>query len=109
MRRKQAFKGDMMFSYKIFKQGDDILLAISDSNIIGKTLREKELEIRVNEDFYSEKICDGEKAVELINDATIVNAIGEYIIDLMVKEKLIEKENILKIGGVPHAQIIKIK
>jgi hypothetical protein len=99
----------MMFSYKIFKQGDDILLAISDSNIIGKTLREKELEIRINEDFYSEKICNDKEASVLIKNATIVNAIGEDIINLLLNEKFIEKENILKIGGVPHAQIITIK
>jgi len=109
MRCKQAFKVDMMFSYKLFRQGNDILLAISDSDIIGKTLREKDLEIRVNEDFYSEKSCDNKEASNLIRDATIVNAIGENIINMMLDKKIIEKENIMKIDGVPHAQVIKIK
>jgi len=109
MRCKQAFKGDIVFSYKIFKQGDDTLLAISDSNIVGKTLKEKDIEMKVSEEFYSEEFCDDERALALIKNSTIVNAIGESIINLMLKEKLIEKENILKINGVPHAQIITIK
>ena len=109
MRRKQTFKGGIMFSYRIFKQADDILLAISDSNIVGEILKEKDLEMKVSEDFYSEKFCDDNKAITLIKNSTIVNAIGKNIINLMLKEKLIEKENILKINGVPHAQIITIK
>jgi len=98
-----------MFSYKVFKQDDDILLAISDSNIVGKTLQEKDIKIKVSEDFYSEKSCDDNEATILIKRATIVNAIGKNIINLMIKGKFIEKENILKINGVPHAQIITIK
>jgi hypothetical protein len=98
-----------MFSYKIFRQGDNILLAISDSNIIGKTFRKNNVEISVSEDFYSDRFCDEKKVTDLIKNATIVNAIGKDIINLMLKEKFIEKENILEIDGVPHAQIITLK
>ena len=65
--------------------------------------------MKVSEEFYSEEFCDDERALDLIKNSTIVNAIGESIINLMLKENLIEKENILKINGVPHVQIITIR
>ena len=97
-----------MFSYKIFKQGNDILLAISDPDIIGKTLRKDDVEVEISEAFYSGESCDEAAAIELIQKATIVNAIGKDVITLMLKEKFIEKDKIMEIEGVPHAQIITV-
>ncbi len=99
----------MMFSYRLFKQGNDVLLAISDSAIIGKTLRKDDVEIEVSEAFYSGESCDETAAIELIQKATIVNAIGKEVINLMLKKRFIEKDKIMEIEGVPHAQIITIR
>ena len=98
-----------MFSYKIFRQGNDILLAISDPDIIGKKLQKDDIEIEVSEAFYSGESCDEAAAIELIQKATIVNAIGKDVIDLMLKNRFIEKDKIMEIEGVPHAQIITIR
>lgn len=97
-----------MFSYRVFRD-EDILLAISDKDVLGKRFEENELVLDVSESFYSENECDESKAVELIKDATIVNAVGEKIISLMVREKLIDGSKIIRIGGIPHAQIVAIK
>lgn len=97
-----------MFSYKVFRD-EDILLAISDKNLIGKRFEQGELVLEVLENFYSESDCDESRALELIKGATIVNAVGEKIISLMVKEKLIDSSKIIYIDGVPHAQIITIR
>ena len=99
-----------MFSYKVFRQGEDVLLAVSDSDLLGKTLNENDLAVRVDEGFYSEKSSDNEEEIaELMANATIVNAIGEKTISLMIKRKFIDQENILRIEGVPHAQVIKLR
>jgi hypothetical protein len=99
----------MKFSYRLFREGGDVLLAISDATIIGKTFEEGELNITVSRDFYSEKLCDEDEAVKLIRKATIVNAVGKEIISLMLSKKLLESGMILKIAGVPHAQVVTVK
>lgn len=98
----------MNFSYRVFKEGSDTLLAISDKSILGQNLEEGELCIFVSKDFYHENFCDEKGIKKLLNDATIVNAVGKDIIDLLINEGFIKKDNILKISGVPHAQIITI-
>lgn len=97
------------FSYRIFKHGRDILLAISDISILGKTFREGELEININEEFYSDKFADENEIIEKIRNVTIVNAIGNEIIELMLKERMIAEDCIFRIQGVSHAQIISIE
>ncbi|MEM7819671.1 MAG: DUF424 family protein [Candidatus Aenigmatarchaeota archaeon] len=98
----------MKFSFKIFKYGKDTLLAISDFSILGKTFEDGDMQLNVSRDFYFEKTCDEKSIKRLIESATIVNAVGKNIINLMIKEKMIKKDDILEICGVPHAQIITI-
>ena len=96
------------FAYKIFNQGSNTLLAISDAGIIGKTIGTKEIELTVSKEFYSEKSCDEKDIPRLVSSATIVNAIGKEIISLLLKNGFINDKNILYVGEVPHAQIITI-
>lgn len=96
------------FSYKIFKQGNDTLLAVADSSILGKILKQNGITLEVKCDFYHERIANENKIIELVKSATIVNAIGNKIINLLLNNNLIDKNSVLWIEGVPHAQIIKI-
>jgi hypothetical protein len=97
------------FCYKIFRQGDDTLLAVSDSSIIGKTFNEGDIQINVSRDFYHGKECSRNEIIKILKSATIVNAVGKKIVDIMVKENIIESDSVLIIEGVPHAQIIYVK
>jgi uncharacterized protein len=97
----------MTFCYKKHTNSET-LLAISDKSLVGKTFEEGELKIRITKEFYHEHECTGKEALKLIKESDIVNAVGKDVIDILLKEKLIEKSKILKIKGIPHAQIIKI-
>ena len=97
----------MQFSFKVFRDSY-ILLAIADKDIVGKTFKSNDLEIFITKDFYHEDFCDDKKALELIKQATIVNAMGKNIIDLLVKEDFVKRENVLKPCGVPHVQIVNM-
>mgnify|MGYP001602783022 FL=1 len=47
---------------------------------------------------------DEKQVVGIIKDAGNVNLMGKKSIELGLKAGIIEKENIIKIKGVPHAQ-----
>jgi hypothetical protein len=97
-----------MFSYKVFDQAGAVLLAIADVSIMGKTLAEGDIQFLVSKDFYSDKTCDEKAMKTLIKSATIINAVGKEIVSLLLDEKLVDKNTILYINGVPHVQIISI-
>ncbi len=96
-----------MFSYRLFEQGEEKLLAICDKDVLGKDFSEGEVSIEVN-DFYSDKNCEKEEAIDLVKNATIINAVGNEIIDLLVNENIINKSNVIRIGDVMHAQIVAV-
>ena len=99
----------MQFAYRIFANGSDTLLAISDADILGKTFAGNEIEITVSKEFYFEKLCDEQEVPGLLSRATIVNAVGKEIITLLLNNGFVDNEKVLLIGDVPHAQIIAIK
>ena len=91
--------------HKVYKE-NDIVVAICDKELIGKELR-KNPYFKVNEKFYFEKDCNEEEAVDLLKSCTIANLVGKKIVELALKKKFITKENIILIGDIPHAQIVK--
>lgn len=101
-----------MFSYNIFRQNSDILLAICDKGILGRTFRGSDIgggiEITVSE-FYKGKTCGAREALKLANSATIINATGNKIIKLFIEKNIVEGSAVLKIGSVTHAQIVSAK
>jgi hypothetical protein len=94
-----------MFSYKIFRVPKEVLVSVCDQEILGKKLEEN---FEVKEDFYGGKNCGKEELREILGEATIINAVGNGIVDFLIKENFVEKEKTIKIGGVLHAQVAKL-
>ena len=90
------------------KQGKHVVLATCDCELLGRILRDGKIVFEVREEFYKGVKVTIEEAIELCKQSTIVNMVGQCIVDKAVKAGLIHPEAILKISGVPHAQIVKI-
>ena len=85
-----------------------MLLAACDEELLGKILRHGKLVFKVKEEFYKGPKMPVECAIELIKESTIVNLVGTNIVNKAIEEGLVHPEAVLKISGVPHAQIVKI-
>jgi hypothetical protein len=85
-----------------------VILATCDCELLGKVLRDGKIVFEIREDFYKGQKVTIEEALELCKQSTIVNMVGQCIVDKAVKEGLIHPEAILKIKGIPHAQIVKM-
>ncbi len=92
-----------MFYYKIHKTDFGTLIAICDKELIGKTLKNKDLDFFVNPRFYGAEEID-EKVLELIKDVNDGNVIGNKIVELLMKNKIVSKRAVIKIGNIKHAQ-----
>jgi hypothetical protein len=90
------------------KSGQYRVLATCDCELLGKVLRDGKIVFEIKEEFYKGYKVTLEEAIELCKQSTIVNMVGQCIVERAVKEGLIHPEAILKINGVPHAQIVKM-
>lgn len=92
--------------YVKLHKGSSCVLAICDEDLIGKTFEEGELFLEISEDFYKGEKKTKEEVLEMLRDENIknFNIVGKESISVALKAGIIEKQNILTVGGVPHAQ-----
>ena len=90
------------------KVGRNVLLAICDAEILGKTLCEGKIVFHVKEDFYKGARVNVEEAISMIENSTIVNMVGKNVVKKAIQRGYVHPEAVLNIEGVPHAQIMKI-
>jgi len=90
------------------KWGQCVLLATCDAELLGKILREGKIVFEVREEFYKGPKMAVEEAIELMKQSTIVNMVGHNIVKKAIENGLVHPDAVLKISGVPHAQIVKM-
>lgn len=90
------------------KWGHHVLLATCDAELLGKVLREGKIVFEVREEFYKGSKVSVEEAIDLMRQSTVVNMVGKRIVDKALEKGMIHPEAVLKISGVPHAQIVKL-
>jgi len=81
-----------------------LLLAVCDSDLKGKKIENNKIQLDLSSDFYNGEEMDEEKVLKLMKIAYIINIVGEESINCGIKAGIISKDNIIKIGKVPHAQ-----
>ncbi|MEM2131189.1 MAG: DUF424 family protein [Candidatus Woesearchaeota archaeon] len=90
---------------KKHKTQDKLLLAICDSDLLGKKIETDTLIIDLSSNFYKgEKKTEAEILFEIKN-CTSLNAVGKKTIDFLIKEKIISLENVKKIKEIPYINI----
>jgi hypothetical protein len=90
------------------KIGRNVLLAICDVEVLGRTLRNEKIVFRVKEDFYKGRKVNLEEAVCMIENCSIVNMVGRNIVKRAIEKGFVHPEAVLNIDDVPHAQIVKL-
>lgn len=93
---------------KMRKWGGCTLLATCDAELVGRVLREGKIVFEIREEFYKGLKVSIEEAMELVAQSTIVNMVGHKIVNEAVEKGLIHPDAVIKISGVPHAQIVRM-
>ena len=88
--------------------GRNVLLAVCDCELLGKTLREGKIVFHVKNEFYNGRKATLEEAMGLNSNSTIVNLVGKCCVKKAIEHGFVHPEAVLKIEGVPHAQIMKL-
>ena len=90
------------------KVGGNVLLAVCDCELLGKTLREGKIVFHVKNEFYNGRKATVEEAMGMIDNSNIVNLVGKCCVEQAIANGYVHPEAILRIEGVPHAQIVKL-
>ncbi|MCQ4152658.1 MAG: DUF424 domain-containing protein [Archaeoglobales archaeon] len=96
----------MKFRMKIYRVRGEVLVAVCDSELVGKTFREGNLKIEVKEDFYGTEDFDEKEVEEALKRATIANITGKRAVELAIRIGIVDRERVLRIGDCLHAQMV---
>ena len=97
-----------MISVRIYKQGRDVLIGACDEKLIGKKFSEGKFQIEVRKEFYDGERINKEILKRYLENATIANLVGEEAVRCAIEIGLVDPSCVIKIKGVPHAQIVKM-
>lgn len=95
-----------MIYCKIHTHEKERILAACDQDIIGKTFRGDGIKITVSERFYGGEVISEDTFVERTKSVTIMNLVGNKVVDRAIKEGLVSEDNVMIIGEVKHAQTV---
>jgi len=95
-----------MISVKVYKQGNDLVIGACDEQLLGKKFRDGKLQINVAKNFYDGERIDIATLKKFLLDATIANLVGKETVNCALDLGLVDPQCVLKIKGVPHAQIV---
>ncbi|MHC1631819.1 MAG: DUF424 domain-containing protein [Methanotrichaceae archaeon] len=99
---------DRTMCLKIYRANGEILVAVCDFDILGRTFDEDELHLDVTVDFFGEDRVSVHDVEIALDDATIANIVGERAVACAVELNCIDQDNVLHIDGVPCAQMVRM-
>ena len=101
----------MKFRAKLHIFENEKLLAVCDSNLIGKSIVHNGVNISIQERFYGELEYSVDEILIEIETASSVNIMGTNICNLLTREHLVHPDIILWLGEeqdpVGHAIVVK--
>jgi len=98
----------MEYCLRVYRKDREILVAVCDPDILGKTFEEGDLVIEVKENFYGNNRVGKEKVINALRYATIANITGINSVNCAIEAGIIDRERVLWIAGIPHAQMVRI-
>ncbi|MCL5429988.1 MAG: DUF424 family protein [Candidatus Marsarchaeota archaeon] len=102
-----------MIYIKVHDSQNGTLIAMCDSDMINKVLKEGEVVIDIKSygSFYSGKLVDSREAAKIVRGTKNVfsaNIIGKESIGVAIDTGLVRMVNVLHVDGVPYAHSYKI-
>ncbi len=86
-----------------------LILAVCDSDLIGKKFEQGKIQLDLTTDFYKGEEKSESEILLMIQEAYILNVVGEKSVKLALKQGFIDETHILNIQGVPHAQCVIVR
>jgi len=96
-----------MITVRMYRKGSEVLVAACDKELIGRTLREGEIQLEVSS-FYEGEDATEEMLINRLSMCTVANLVGQRTVAAAAKHKLIDEECVLLVEGVPHVQMVRM-
>jgi uncharacterized protein len=98
----------MSFSVRVTNYQKNLMLNICDADLLGKQISENDLNVKISESYYGEKIVDKKEAATLLKNSSVINMVGKETISLSVDLGIGSENGVKVIDGVPFLIVFKM-
>lgn len=88
---------------KIHLKDEIETIACCDEKLLNQVFKEGNLRIEISNQFFGGKLINLEEAIEILKEAPYFNIVGENITSKAIDYKILPKEGVRSINGVPMA------
>ena len=99
------FQVKMALSIKIHKAYRTVV-AICDSDILGKKFEEGNKQLDLTSDFYNGEKRSDREIYDLMRNSYMLNLVGKKTIKFALDESMITDDNVRKIANIPYANVV---
>lgn len=85
-----------------------MIVGACDEKLLGKKFTKGNIQIDVSNSFYDGERVNKTTLKKYLENATIANLVGAETVKCAVEMGLVDPEFVLKIEGVPHAQMVRM-
>ena len=91
----------MQYSVRVSDYQKNIMVNMSDAELIGRNIIDGELKINISENYYGKQIVDRDEAISLLKSASIMNLVGKETISLAIELGIGSKDGVKIISDIP--------
>ncbi|MCS7146306.1 MAG: DUF424 family protein [Nitrososphaerota archaeon] len=86
----------------------EVVVAVCDVGLVGVRLKIRDgYEALVSPDFYMGRRVDWEGVKSAIEEATIINLLGNDVVSKAISDGIVSEAACVEIGGVRHVQLFR--
>ncbi len=98
----------MLFSVRVATNGNNRMLNICDAPLLGKELSKDDLTIKINRNYYGERVVEKNEAVDLLKSHSIINMVGKETVSMCIDLGIGSKQGVKEINQVPFLLVFKM-
>mgnify|MGYP003987501457 FL=1 len=91
----------MPYSVRVSDYQKNIMVNMSDAELIGRNIIDGELKINISENYYGKQIVEKDEAISLLKSASIMNLVGKETISLAIELGIGSKDGVKIISDIP--------
>jgi hypothetical protein len=92
-----------MIAAKFHKTGFEIILAACDSDLLGKTLVERDMRMVLDSSFFGDELVSEDEFKGMLANATSANLVGEKAVGAAIESGYVLQDAVARISGTPYA------
>ena len=98
----------MLYSVKIVSRNGNTMLNMCDSELLGKTISDGKLVMKISKNYYHDQFIEQEEAKDLLKKSNNINLVGNETISLSLELGIGTEQAVKLIDKIPFLIIIKM-